>query len=424
MAFEYYPRLADGELSQRLRRSGAVIIHGAKWCGKTETAKQQAQSVVYLQNPDEYENNLLTIQTKPSLLLQGAKPRLIDEWQDFPQVWDAVRFAVDQQHLRGGFILTGSVSREMSQNERPRHSGVGRISEMVMRPMSLLESRESSGAVSLQALFDGEQDQTDIGNGDIETLAMQVCRGGWPEAVAMGEDTTGSIARDYVEAIAERDISLPDGVRRDALLVRLLMAAYAQCVATQADLTTIRGHVHTAREDISRNTASAYMASLRRLFVFEDVGAWKPSLRDKTRITSTPKRHFVDPSLAAAAMGASPEMLLRDLPTLGQLFESLVVRDLRIYAQTMGGSLYHYHDDAGHEADAVIVLPDGRWALVEVKLGGRGVDEGAASLLRLAGKIDQTLMGQPSFLMVVSAGRYAARRSDGVYVAPVWCLAP
>ena len=424
MTFEYYPRLADDELAQRLSRSGAVVIHGAKWCGKTETARQQAKSTIFLQDPDEYENNLLTAQTKPSLLLRGEIPRLIDEWQDFPQVWDAARFAVDQQHLRGAFILTGSVSRELKADERPRHSGVGRISQMIMRPMSLLESRESSGEVSLRELFDGAQDIAGVAASDIEIIAAQLCRGGWPEAVAQGEERVGSIARDYVEAVADRDISLPDGVQRDPGLVRLLMAAYAQCTATQADLTTIRSHVHAAREDISRNTASAYMTSLRRLFVVEDVSAWRPSLRDKTRVTATPKRHFVDPSLAAAAMGATSDMLLHDLPTLGNLFESLVVRDLRIYAQAMGGTVFHYHDDAGREADAVIVLPDGRWALVEVKLGGKGVDDGADSLLRLSQKIDQTVMGAPSFLMVVSAGRYAARRQDGVFVVPLACLAP
>ncbi len=424
MDFEYYRRLADKELENRLSRSGAVVIHGAKWCGKTETARHQAKSAVFLQDPDEYENNLLTVQTKPSLLLRGERPRLIDEWQDFPQLWDAVRFAVDQQHLRGAFILTGSVSRELKKEDRPQHSGIGRISQMTMRPMSLLESRESTGEVSLTALFDDGQDIAGVVNQDIETLASTICRGGWPEAVARGEDSVGSIARDYVEAIAERDISLPDGVRRDPGLVRLLLSAYAQCTATQADLTTIRSHVHSAREDISRNTASAYMSSLRRLFVFEDVAAWKPSLRDKTRVTATPKRHFVDPSLAAASMGASPEMLLRDFPTLGQLFESLAIRDLRVYAQSMGGSLLHYHDDAGRDADAVVVMPDGRWALVEVKLGGKGIDEGAGSLRRLAEKIDQTVMGAPSFLMVISAGKYATRRSDGVFVVPLGCLAP
>ena len=424
MDFEYYPRLADAELKERLSRSGAVIIHGAKWCGKTETARQHAKSAIYLQDPDEYQNNLLMAQTKPSLLLAGDQPRLIDEWQDFPQVWDAVRFAVDQHHKRGCYILTGSVSREISEEDRPRHSGVGRISSMTMRPMSLSESRESSGEVSIRRLFDGEGNVEGVSAWDIEDVARMICRGGWPEAVAMGENPTGSIAKDYVDAVVERDISLPDGVRRDPELVRLIMAAYARCTATQADGTTIRSHVHTAREDTSRNTVSAYMNALRKLYLFEDLKAWKPSLRDKTRITATPKRHYVDPSLAAAAMGATPASLLHDLPTLGQLFESLVVRDLRIYAQALGGLVYHYRDDSGKEADAVVTLPDGRWALIEVKLGGKGVDEGAASLKVLAEKIDQTLMGHPAFLAVVHAGRYAVKRDDGVYAIPLCCLKP
>lgn len=424
MAFEYLPRLADKELATRLQRSGAVVIRGAKWCGKTETAIQQAKSILFLQDPDEYENNLLTAQTKPSLLLSGDQPRLIDEWQDFPQVWDAVRFAVDRHHKRGCFILTGSVSREMGNDERPRHSGVGRIASMTMRPMSLFESRESSGEVSLEELFGGTKDVAGSSSWDIEDMARLVCRGGWPEVVALGEDVTGSLAGDYVAAVAERDISLPDGVRRDPGLVRIIMAAYARCIATQADGTTIRSNVHAAREDVSRNTVSAYMTSLRRLYLFEDLPSWRPSLRDKARVTATPKRHFVDPSLAAAAMGATPQSLLRDLPTLGQLFESLVIRDLRIYAQAMGGTLHHYHDAAGREADAVIVMPDGRWALVEVKLGGKGVEDGSRNLVALAGKIDQTIMGPPSFLAVVHASRYAAMLDNGVFAIPLGCLGP
>lgn len=422
MAFEYYPRLADEELRARLQRSGAVVIRGAKWCGKTETAIQQAKSTVFLQDPDEYENNLLTVQTKPSLLLAGNQPRLIDEWQDFPQVWDAVRFAVDRQHKRGCFILTSSVSREMNADEKPRHSGVGRIASMTMRTMSLFESKESSGEVSLGNLFSGMDDIAGISPWDIEDAAQQVCRGGWPEAVSMGEEVTGSLARDYIDAVAERDVSLPDGVRRDPNLVRIIMAAYARCTATQADGTTIRSHVHEAREDVSRNTASAYMGSLRKLYFFEDLPSWRPSLRDRSRVTATPKRHFVDPSLAAAALGATPQNLLRDLPTLGQLFESLVVRDLRVYAQAIGGSVYHYHDAAGREADAVVVMPDGRWALVEIKLGGRGVADGSAALVALANKIDQTIMGPPSFLAVVHAGRTATRLDNGVFAIPLGCL--
>lgn len=238
----------------------------------------------------------------------------------------------------------------------------------------------------------------------------------------MGEEVTGGLARDYIDAVAERDISLPDGVRRDQELVKIVMAAYARCTATQADGTTIRSNVHTAREDVSRNTVSAYITSLRRLYLFEDLSSWRPSLRDKARITATPKRHFVDPSLAAAAMGATPQSLLRDLPTLGQLFESLVVRDLRVYAQAIGGTVHHYHDAAGREADAVIVLPDGRWALVEVKLGGKGIEDGSHDLVKLADKIDRTIMGPPSFLAVIHAGKIAARLENGVYAIPLGCL--
>lgn len=422
MAFEYYPRLADEELRSRLQRSGAVVIHGAKWCGKTETAIQQARSAIFLQDPDEYENNLLTAQTKPSLLLAGDLPRLIDEWQDFPQVWDAVRFAIDRRHERGCFILTGSVSREMGSNEKPRYSGVGRISSMTMRTMSLSESRESSGEVSLGALFEGAGDISGTSPWEIEELPRLVCRGGWPEAVALGEDVVGALAGDYIDAVAERDISLPDGVRRDPGLVKIVLAAYARCTATQADGTTIRSNVHVSREGVSRNTVGSYISALRKLYVFEDLPSWKPSLRDKTRVTATPKRHFVDPSLAAAAMGATPQKLLRDLLTLGQLFESLVVRDLRVYGQAIGATVHHYHDAAGREADAVIVMPDGRWALVEVKLGGKGVEDGSRDLIKLADKIDQTLMGPPSFLAVIHAGRFAARLDNGVLAIPLGCL--
>lgn len=295
---------------------------------------------------------------------------------------------------------------------------------MTMRPMSLLESRESTGEISLASLFDSADDIAGVSRWDVEDVARQICRGGWPEAVSLGEHTVGSIAGDYVDAVAERDISLPDGVRRDPGLARTVMFAYAQGTATQANGTTIRSHVHAAREDVSRNTAGAYVSALRKLYLFEDLGAWRPSLRDKTRITATPKRHFVDPSLAAAALGATPQNLLRDLPTLGQLFESLVVRDLRIYAESAGGRLFHYHDAAGREADAVITLPDGRWALVEVKLGGGGIEEGAESLIALAHKIDQAVMGAPSFLAVIHAGKLATRMANGVYAIPLGCLAP
>ena len=421
--FVYYPRLADAELKSRLSRAGAVVIRGAKWCGKTETAKQQAQSVLYLQDPDNFERNALTAQTKPSLLLEGDQPRLIDEWQDLPQVWDAVRFAVDRQHGFGHFILTGSASKEYGQGDKPRHSGVGRISPMLMRPMSLFESHDSTGEVSLAKLLETHDDVAAVCHCDVDTVARLICRGGWPEAVTSG-GCDYMIARDYVSAIATEDISSVDGVQRNPEYAALIMAAYARCTATQADLATVRRNIKLRQGELTRNTVSAYIASLRKLFVFEDLPSWKPSLRDKTRITATPKRHFVDPSLAAAALGATPEMLLQDMPTLGLMFESLCIRDLRIYAESIGGALFHYHDDAGREADAVIATADGRWALVETKLGAAGIEEGAANLLRLADKIDTTVMGAASLLLVLAPTDYAYTRPDGVVVASPTCLCP
>lgn len=421
--FEYYPRLADSELKARLSRSGAVVIRGAKWCGKTETALRQASSALFLQDPDTYENNMLTAQVKPSLLLQGDQPRLIDEWQDAPQVWDAVRFAVDKEHGFGHYILTGSVSKELGANEKPRHSGTGRISPMAMRPMTLWESRDSNGSVSLRALFDAAQDVQGVCSCDVEKIAQLVCRGGWPEVVAGGLDGVAT-AKDYIDSVAYEDISRVDGVQRNPEYALLVMAAYARCVSTQADLATVRKSIKTRQGELSRNTVNAYVSSLRKLYVFEDLPAWKPSLRDRTRITATPKRHFVDPSLAAAALGATPDMLIRDMPSLGLLFESLCVRDLRVYAESLGGNLYHYHDDSGREADAVIVLEDGRWGLVEAKMGSAGIDEGAKSLLSLAKKIDSTVMGNPSLLMVVAPVNYAYMREDGVAVVPLACLKP
>ena len=421
MDFEYLPRLADQELAKRLRRAGAVVIRGAKWCGKTETAKQQAASVLYMQDPDTYEGNMLAAQTKPSLLLRGEQPRLIDEWQDAPQLWDAVRFAVDREHGAGHYILTGSAT----PGEAPRHSGTGRFSLMTMRPMSLYESRESSGEVSLAGLFDDPSSAQGFTSDDVESMAHLVCRGGWPQAVlAQASEDACGMARDYLAAVAQEDVSRVDGVQRNPEYAALIMRAYAQSVATQATMATIRGKMKAQKTELSRGTVDTYVAALRKLYVFEDLDAWKPSLRDRARVATTPTRHFVDPSLAAAAMGATPDILLRDMPTLGVLFESLCVRDLRIYAESIGGSVFHYHDDAGREADAVIVLDDGRWALVEVKMGSGLIEQGAENLQRLAGKIDPSVMGRASFLMVMAPVQYAYQRPDGVVVVPPSCLRP
>lgn len=415
----YLPRLADTMLDEKLRHARAVVIRGPKWCGKTMTSERHVKSALYLQDPREAQRLRLAVQVNPALLLEGDKPRLIDEWQDAPQLWDAVRFEADRSHAPGQFVLTGSATPGQS----PMHSGTGRFSFLDMRPMSLWESRESTGQVSLLALFDsaeiaGSSETT------LDKIAYMVCRGGWPAAVLEGGREALETAFDYLAAVAEEDISRADGVRRNAEYARLVMAAYARCTATMADIETVRRNTRTQRGEIARNTVDSYLSALRKLYVFEDLHAWRPSLRSKARINTTPTRHFVDPSLAAAAMGASPEMLLHDITTLGLLFESLCVRDLRVYSEFLKGRLLRYHDQSGLEADAIVTLRDGRWGAVEVKLGEGLVDEGARSLLDVAHKVDHDVMGAPSFLAVVIPSGYAYRRADGVYVVPITCLAP
>ena len=418
----YQPRIADAQLAERLAHAGAVVIRGAKWCGKTRTAEQVARSALYLQDPDERASSLEMARTKPSLLLRGDQPRLIDEWQDAPQLWDAVRFSVDRAGGFGHYILTGSATPRRGQ--RPAHSGTGRFSFLTMRPMSLYESGESSGEVSLSALFSSPDDIEGIACGDVEDVALQVFRGGWPEAVARGEGADTTIPADYVAAVAEEDISEVDGVARSPADARLVMRAYARCSSTMAQSKAIRLSITQRKDPIAKSTFDSYVSALRRLYVFEDLEAWRPSLRDKVRISATPTRHFVDPSLAAAAMGATPATLLRDVPTLGVLFESLVVRDLRVYASAMRAEVLHYHDVSGLEADAVVVAPDGGWGAIEVKLSPSAADEASRSLQRLARRVDRDSAGGPAFLAVITSGGYAYRRDDGVYVIPASCLAP
>ncbi len=415
----YLPRIADNALNEKLSYAGAVVIRGPKWCGKTETALQRAKSILYMQDPDERENNLAIAQVKPSLLLAGDQPRLIDEWQVAPQLWDAVRFSVDRNHGSGHFILTGSAT----PGEEPLHSGTGRFSFLDMRPMTLFESRESNGSVSLKDLFDSPDDIAGIAQGDIEDIAFLICRGGWPESVVSRNDKAALLAaRDYIDVVAEEDISRVDGVQRNARYARLIMQAYARCSTTQADMSTIRGNIKAQKGELSRATVNAYVSALRKLYIFEDLAAWQPSLHAKSRITTTPTRHYVDPSLAAAALGASPELLLKDMSTFGMMFETLCIRDLRVYAESSDGEVFHYRDNTGLEADVVIVLRDGRWGLVEVKMSARLIDEGATNLIKLAEKIDHGVMGEPSFLLVITPAHYAYRRPDGVYVAPLTCL--
>ncbi len=415
---EYLPRLADKALDSKLQYAGAVCIRGPKWCGKTSTAEQRAHSAIYLQDPDELENHLMLAQTKPSLLLQGDKPRLIDEWQDAPQLWDAVRFAVDRGQETGAYILTGSVV----PGKKPRHSGTGRFSYLDMRPMTLFESRDSTGDVSLAKLFEERYEPEGVSQADIEDIAYLACRGGWPRAVTIGGKPSLNIAKDYLAALCEEDVSRVDGIERNPQYARAIAAEYARCTATMASLNTIRGDLARRGTEFSKDLVNSYVAAMRKLYAIEDLGSWSPSLHAKSRISRRPARFFADPSIAVAALGASPQTIVRDVSTLGMLYENLCVRDLRVYAEAMGGRVLRYHDSTGLEADAVVELDDGRYGLVEVKLGAAFVDGGARTLLKLAGKLDTSVMGKPSFMAVLTPGGYAFRRTDGVSVVPITCL--
>ena len=413
----YLPRVADMRLDDALRSSGAVHIKGPKWCGKTETGIHHTRSQIYLQDPDKSPALLAMADSKPSELLIGDKPRLIDEWQMAPQLWDAVRFAVDREKVRGGYVLTGSSTPKI----RPAHTGVGRIAPLEMSTMSLLETGESTGAVSLLSLFEGTLDIAQVAGLDVDDYARVICRGGWPEAVVSeSRGDAGRMARDYVLELLDSNINEMDGIRRNRTWMRQIMRSYARNVSGQASLSTIAADMQG--EPPSAPTLSEYVDALSRAFVLNDLSAWNPRLRSKTAVRTSPTRHFSDPSIAAAVLAATPRGLLDDFETFGLLFESLCIHDLRAYASALEGSLYHYRDKTGLEADAVVVLDDGRWALVEVKMGQSRIDEGAAHLLKLAERIDQTREGRPSFLMVLTSTACAYRRKDGVVVVPLACL--
>lgn len=413
----YLPRVADMRLDDALRSSGAVHIKGLKWCGKTETGIHHTRSQIYLQDPDKSPALLAMADSKPSELLIGDKPRLIDEWQMAPQLWDAVRFAVDREKVRGGYVLTGSSTPKI----RPAHTGVGRIAPLEMSTMSLLETGESTGAVSLLSLFEGTLDIAQVAGLDVDDYARVICRGGWPEAVVSeSRGDAGGMARDYVLELLDSNINEMDGIRRNRTWMRQIMRSYARNVSGQASLSTIAADMQG--EPPSAPTLSEYVDALSRAFVLNDLSAWNPRLRSKTAVLTSPTRHFSDPSIAAAVLAATPRGLLDDFETFGLLFESLCIHDLRVYASALGGSLYHYRDKTGLEADAVVVLDDGRWALVEVTMGQSRIDEGAAHLLKLAERIDQTREGRPSFLMVLTSTACAYRRKDGVVVVPLACL--
>ena len=420
---EYRKRLADEVLKDKLEASGAVLIEGAKWCGKTTTSKQIAKSVLYMQEPAQKKQNLLMADTNPSLLLQGDVPRLIDEWQLAPKLWDAVRFEVDQRDDFGQFILTGSaVPPDTSEIS---HSGTGRISRMLMRPMSLFESGESSGSVSLEGLFNTDYEVSASVESDIEKLAFLICRGGWPKAVGKSVKVALQQALDYYDAVVNSDISRVDGKERNPERAKLLMRSYSRNIGSQAKFEEIRQDILGNDVDsFSIDTLYDYLNALKKIFVVEDAPAWNPNLRSKTAIRNTDTRYFVDPSIATASMGLGPKDLINDLSTMGLLFENLCVRDLRIYAQSIGGEIYHYRDKSGLECDAVVHLRNGSYGLVEIKLGGdKLIEEGCATLNKFEKIIDTTKMKSPSFKMVLTGvGNYAFKRPDGILVVPVRSL--
>ena len=422
----YLPRVYDTLLSKRLAAKGAVLVEGPKWCGKTTTCEQIAASTLYMADSAQRAQNLLFAETQPSFLLEGDTPRLIDEWQLAPQLWDAVRFEVDRRDEFGQFLLTGSsVPPNLSLIA---HTGTGRIARMRMRPMSLYESDDSSGAISLSALFEGEQVHPVHAGTTIERLAFLLCRGGWPRAVDIDNDEAAlQQSVDYVDAVVESDISRVDDVERDPHLARRLMRSYARMESSQTSIAQIAADVAASDESgPSVKTVQSYLKALEKIFVIEDMPAWNPNLRSKTAIRSADTRHFVDPSIATAALGVNPSGILRDLETFGLLFEGMCVRDLRVYADALDGQVFHYRDKTGLECDAVIHLRDGRYGLIEVKLGGdRLINEGAANLRKLADRIDTGRMQNPSFLMVLTGtGAYGYTRPDGVVVAPVTTLRP
>jgi len=416
---KYLARLADVLLDSSLEASGAVLIEGAKWCGKTSTARKKAASIIYMQDPD-YRNSYLKIaDTKPSLLLIGDTPRLIDEWQIAPVLWDSIRHAVDERNETGQFMLTGSVALSRSAVQ---HSGTGRISRFVMRPMSLWESLESNGTVSLKELFEKDYEIQGFSTLTIEKLAFAITRGGWPASITEKSNIALKMAYNYVESVINTDISEPDNVDRNPSRVRALLRSLARNIATTANMSTIRNDMASDEDTISEKTIVSYINALRRIYVVEDLPAWNPAMRSKTALRTSPKRHFVDPSIASAVLRATTDSLLGDFNTYGFLFESLCIRDLRIYSQVLDGEVFHYRDKSGLEADAIVNLKDGRWGAIEVKLGSKEIEEACENLLKLKSKINLDKMKDPSFLMVLTGTEIAYRRKDGVYIVPIGCL--
>ena len=419
--FVYYPRLMDSVIAQKLSEIPAVYVRGPKWCGKTTTCKQLSASVLSLRNPDVYARSIAAARVQPSLLLRGERPRLLDEWQLIPVLWDAVTSAADEANgAPAQFLLTGSATPP--KNDERKHTGTGRIARIDMLPMTLEESKETTGEVSLKELFEGAEQVSGCSPITVERWAQLICRGGWPAPVARNLGVT-SLAFDYIDAICESDLEEASDQAIDPHRARALIRSISRNSAQEASYVTLVKDVKASGTGISEPTLRVYLEALRRLFVVQDLKAWAPALRSKTPLRSACVWHLCDPSLAAAALEADADRLLDDLNTMGYLFETLCIRDLRAYVQLLGGTVYHYRDKSGLEADAIIQLRSGAWAGIEIKLGGeQRIEEGARNLVKLAERVDSDHMGESAFLMVLTGGQYAYTREDGVHVVPLGCL--
>lgn len=421
---EYKNRIADQLLRDKLEAMGAVLIEGPKACGKTTTAEQQAKSVIYMDDPTKQQQYRQMAQTNISFLLEGETPRLIDEWQEVPQFWDAIRFEVDHRDEDGQFMLTGSAVPV--EAKEIHHTGTGRYGWLTMRPMSLWESGDSTGEISLSELFLAPDKIGALNKLTLPVLAFVVCRGGWPKALQKKTEKAALLqATEYYKAITNSDISRVDNVKRDAERAKRIMRSYARHQGSQASIATILADISTNEpEDVSDETIDAYLTALRKIFVIEDMPAWNPNLRSKTAVRTSDTRYYVDPSVGVAALGLGPNDLINDLNTFGLFFETMCIRDLRVYADALDGSVYHYRDKNGLECDAVVHLHNGSYGLIEIKLGGEKlIEDGAKTLMALSNIIDTSRMKAPAFCMVLTGvGDFAYKRTDGVYVVPIGCL--
>ena len=420
---KYKQRIADRLLERKVLGKGAVLIEGPKWCGKTTTAKQLAKSVLDLGDASVLKQSTQMIEISPKSLLEGKTPRLIDEWQALPPIWDSIRSEVDKRGEPSQFILTGS--SVLPDADETIHSGTGRFAHIMMRPMSLYESGESSGTISLKDLFDGKTPEVQQCNLTVEDIAYLTCRGGWPWATLISKDVALDQAFDYVDSVTKRDIQRVDKVKRSPERARLLLRSYARNISQQVSYATIRKDMlANDASTLDEDTVADYIKALKKLFVIEDLAAWNPNLRSKAAIRTSDTRHFVDPSIGTAALGLGPKDLINDLDTFGLFFEDMAVRDLRVYAEALDGQLYHYRDGNGLECDTVLHRRNGSYALLEVKLGGEDhINAGAANMIELARNIDTDKMPAPSFMaVIIGVGQYAYQRQDGVYVIPIGCL--